>query len=153
MFDGGDVVEVPEGVTMYTCHCIRGCSGAACTAPGSCACCRWAGETHRQPHVIYTPMKGIPTLRRKCGNTTNFRAITLYHQTAQQANSGTSKSQYLLPLKGPLIGTPGAPCIVCSGIPGMLCIGTGARFVAQYGQNAQRSSRRRSHLGQGRLSF
>ena len=52
------------------------------------------------------------------------------------------------------LGAPGAPCLFCmTGIPGMFCIGPEATFVAQYGQNAQRSSSSRSHLGQGRLSF
>jgi hypothetical protein len=55
-------------------------------SPGPFACGRWAWAAHRQPHVITTPMKGIPTLRRKCGKTTNFRVTTLYHQTARQAN-------------------------------------------------------------------
>src|SRR5579883_635399 len=68
----------------------------------------------------------------------------------------SGESQKRLPPIGLLIGMPGAiPGIPCMpGMPGILpCIGPTIRLLAQYGQKVQRSSSKRSHLGQGRLSF
>ena len=90
-------------------------------------------------------LTGILCERWKGGNV-HLSCRSIISQIRSTGNARLS--QYRCP-SCPLIG-----CIPCmTGIPGMLCIGPGVRFVAQYGQNFQRNSSNRSHLGQAAFSF
>jgi hypothetical protein len=81
VFDGGGFIMVPTGSQRTHSITPEGVE-ALYRSPGPLLAAGGLWAAHRQPHVIATPMKGIPTLRRKCGKTTNFRVTTLYHQTA-----------------------------------------------------------------------
>jgi len=45
---------------MHASHVIRGTQRHEQSGLGTYACGEWAGEPIARPHVIATPMKGIP---------------------------------------------------------------------------------------------
>ncbi len=86
VFDEGNVVEVLKVAGMHSLH--PGMQGHRIdgAAFGSCIfAASGPGGPTANLTFIGTPMKGIPTLRRKCGKTTNFHVTTLYHRTAHEA--------------------------------------------------------------------
>ena len=92
MFDGGDFVEVPSALLCMHSTTCRGADIAAKRLLEPVFAASGPGGSTARPHVIATPMKGIPIERRKFGNAVNFHTVLLYHQTARQANLGGKKS-------------------------------------------------------------